>query len=101
MIDDWENADIDDMTNKITHKSAKQTSTTGGKAIREDEEEDKLQEEAKQEKLQQAKLNTHAKQHKKTQEETKGGDMFDRAAESSDKREKRLAEIRAKREERE
>lgn len=41
MIDDWENADIDDMTNKIQQKSAKQTSSTGGKAIREDEEEDK------------------------------------------------------------
>ena len=34
-------------------------------------------------------------------EESKGGDMFDRAAaETVDKREKRLAEIRAKRDER-
>eukprot|EP00347_Sterkiella_histriomuscorum_P017153 403350465 len=100
VIDDWENADIDDMTNKIQQKSAKQSSLQGGKAIREDEEEDKLQQEAQQEKLQKT-IQAQAKAKKQVvAEETKGGDMFDRAAESTDKRDKRLAEIRAKREER-
>lgn len=48
-------------------------------------------------------MKTAATKHKKQAvvEEAKGGDMFDRAIETHDKREKRLAEIRAKREERE
>ncbi len=43
MVDDWEQADVDEMASKIISKGA----TKNGKGPAEEEEEDKLEEESK------------------------------------------------------
>jgi hypothetical protein len=40
VVDDWENADIDDMAQKLATKEVKQTATTTTKGTRKDEEEE-------------------------------------------------------------
>jgi len=98
--DDWEHADIDKMARKIEQKGAQHPS---GKPRLEEEEEKVIvqRHEAKgtkaQHKMKQA--------LKSAQEEEKnGGDLFSRAAEtaqSAQRKQQRLAEIQAKKEEKE
>ena len=104
MADDWENADIDEMAQKIAAKEVK-PATAGGKVIRVDEEEEDEIEDKKQKQTKpgkdQVKLKQAIKVSKEEEKTGGGGDVFGKAAESQSSKEqraKRLEELKAKQE---
>lgn len=103
VIEDWENADIDDMASKIASKSVSTTAT--GKTIRLDDDEGDDANEGADSKSKHGKdihkIKNALKQSKEEEKINTGGDVFDRAMETQSSkadRIKRLAEVKAKRE---